>query len=70
MVGDGLDVEAIYAQSGGNPFYTLQLAQAATLPSRSSSGDRLARDAGVPRVVAATIVEQLESLTADARSAA
>ena len=32
------------------------------------AGDRLARDAGVPRVVAATIVEQLESLSADARS--
>ncbi len=68
LVGDGHDAAAIYAQSGGNPFYTLQLAQAAELPSRSSTGDRLARDAGVPRVVAATIVEQLESLTADARS--
>ena len=68
LVGAGLDAEAIYAQSGGNPFYTLQLAQATALPSRSSTGDRLARDAGVPRVVAATIVEQLESLSADARS--
>ena len=68
LVGDEQDAAAIYAQSGGNPFFTLQLAQAAALPSRSSSGDRLARDAGVPRVVAATIVEQLESLTANARS--
>ena len=68
LVGDEQDAAAIYAQSGGNPFFTLQLAHAAALPSRSSSGDRLARDAGVPRVVAATIVEQLESLTANARS--
>jgi predicted ATPase len=68
LVGAGHDAAAIYAQSGGNPFYTLQLAQATELPSRSSSGDRLARDAGVPRVVAATIVEQLESLTPDART--
>ncbi len=68
LIGAGPDADAIFAQSGGNPFYTLQLAQATALPSRSSTGDRLARDAGVPRVVAATIVEQLESLSADARS--
>ena len=54
-------------QSGGNPFYTLQLAHASKLPSRSSSGDRLALDAGVPRVVAAALVAELEALTADAR---
>ena len=45
----------------------MQLAQAAGLPSRSASGDRLARDAGVPRTVAAALVEELATLGADAR---
>ncbi len=58
---------AVYAESGGNPFYALQLAQASGLPARSSTGDRLALDAGVPRMVAAALVEELETLTADAR---
>ena len=47
-------------ESGGNPFYALQLAQASGLPARSSTGDRLALDAGVPRMVAAALVEELE----------
>ena len=70
LAGEHLDAAqraAIYAQSGGNPFYTLQLAHASALPSRSSTGDRLALDAGVPRTVAAALVEELETLTADAR---
>ena len=70
LAGEHLDAEqraAIYTESGGNPFYTLQLAHASKLPSRSSSGDRLALDAGVPRVVAAALVAELEALTADAR---
>ena len=70
LAGEHLDAQqlaAIYTQSGGNPFYILQLAQASELPSRSSTGDRLALDAGVPRVVAAALVEELEALTAEAR---
>ena len=70
LAGEHLDATqraAIYAQSGGNPFYTLQLAHASALPSRSSTGDRLALDAGVPRTVAAALVEELGTLTADAR---
>ena len=70
LAGEHLDATqraAIYAQSGGNPFYTLQLAHASELPSRSSTGDRLALDAGVPRTVAAALVEELETLTADTR---
>ena len=71
LAGEHLDATqraAIYAQSGGNPFYTLQLAQASELPSRSSTGDRLALDAGVPRTVAAALLEELATLTADART--
>ena len=59
---------AIYEQSGGNPFYTLQLARAAGPPSRSATGDRLALDAGVPRLVAAALVEELDGLSTDARA--
>ncbi len=70
LAGERLDARqraAIYSQSGGNPFYTLQLAKAAELPSRSSSGDRVALGAGVPRVVAASILGELEAVGADAR---
>ncbi len=68
LTGEHLDAAAraaIYAEGGGNPFYTLQLAQAPALPSRSSSGDRMAQDAGVPRVVAAALVEELNALAPD-----
>ena len=58
---------AIFRESGGNPFYTLQLARATQLPSRSSSGDRMAEEAGVPRTVAAALVDELEALSAPAR---
>ena len=58
---------AIFSESGGNPFYALQLARAAQLPARSPSGDRMAMDAGVPRTVAAALVQELDALTSPAR---
>ncbi len=58
---------AIFSESGGNPFYALQLARAARFPARSSSGDRMAIEAGVPRTVAAALVEELDALSAPAR---
>ena len=70
LAGDHLNAAqraAIYAQSGGNPFYTLELSQASVLPAPSSTGDRLALEAGVPRMVAAALVEELETLTEKAR---
>ena len=70
LAGEHLDATqraAIYSQSGGNPFYTLQLAHASELPSRSSTGDRLALNAGVPRTVAAALLEELKTLTANTR---
>ncbi len=73
LAGSGWDAAqraAIYEQSGGNPFYTLQLARAAHRPSRSATGDRLALDTGVPRLVAAALVEELDGLSADARALA
>jgi ATP/maltotriose-dependent transcriptional regulator MalT len=71
LAGERLDAAqraAIYEQGGGNPFYTLQLAQTTAPPSPTATGDRLARDAGVPRVVAAALVEELDGLSADART--
>ena len=64
---DAAQRAAIYAQSGGNPFYTLQLAHTSSLPAHSSTGDRLALDAGVPRMVAAALVAEFETLAPDAR---
>ena len=52
---------AIFRESGGNPFYALQLARAAPA-ARSSSSDRMASGSGVPRSVAAALVEELEAL--------
>jgi predicted ATPase len=56
-------LSAILLEGGGNPFYTLQLARAARLPARSATGDRLAERAGVPRLVAAALVDELQGQT-------
>jgi DNA-binding CsgD family transcriptional regulator len=58
---------AIHSESGGNPLYTLQLARVSELPSRSSSGDRVAGEAGVPSLVAAALIEEVQELGPDAR---
>ena len=70
VIGDRADESqraAIYALSGGNPFYTLQLAQSPGPPTRSPVGDRLALDAEVPRAVGAALVAELEALSPVAR---
>ncbi len=54
-------------ESGGNPFYALQLARAAALPAPSSSSDRMAEDAHVPQTVAAALADELDALAPDAR---
>ena len=54
---------AIFRESGGNPFYALSLAGAAQAPVHSSSSDRMATDSGVPRAVAAALLEELAALT-------
>ena len=58
---------AIFRESGGNPFYALQLARAERLPARSVSGDRMAMEAGVPRTVAAALLDELDALSSSAR---
>ena len=54
---------AIFRESGGNPFYALALAGAARTPAHSVSSDRLATDSGVPRPVAAALLEEFDALT-------
>ena len=56
----------IFRESGGNPFYALQLA-GARQPGPSTSADRMAADVDVPRTVAAALVEELDALTGGAR---
>ncbi|MDA0172107.1 AAA family ATPase, partial [Solirubrobacter taibaiensis] len=58
---------AIFRESGGNPFYALALAGAARTPAQSVSSDRLATDSGVPRPVAAALLEEFDALSPDAR---
>jgi DNA-binding CsgD family transcriptional regulator len=58
--------EAIYADSGGNPFYTLQLARTASLPPRRADVT-FGGEAGVPDVVAAALLEELRTLSTAAR---
>ena len=57
----------IFRESGGNPFYALQLARAAPA-ARSSSSDRVASGSGVPRSVAAALIGELEALSPSARA--
>ena len=63
---DSRRVGLIYAEGGGNPFYSLQLGQSIA-PVRSASGDDVAQSTGVPGLVAAALLEELGALGADAR---
>ena len=63
---DSKRLESVYAESGGNPFYSLQLRRSAA-PVRSETGDHVATSAGVPALVAAALLEELGVLTPDAR---
>ena len=63
---DGLDVEQLHHQSGGNPFYALQLA-------RSGGGEADGATAGGPEVpvaVARAIAAELDGLSPPARALA
>ncbi len=70
LLGERVDArrrQAIREESGGNPLYALQLARADKLPARSSSGDRVAGEAGVPSLVAAALIEEVQELEPAAR---
>jgi DNA-binding CsgD family transcriptional regulator len=71
LAGEGLSAArraAIFRQGGGNPFYTLELARAAQLPTSSSPAEPMAGAAGVPRTVAAALLDEFESLSPMARA--
>jgi predicted ATPase/DNA-binding CsgD family transcriptional regulator len=57
----------IRAETGGNPLYALQLARAVELPAQSSSSDRVGDEAGVPSLVAAALLAEVQELPAGAR---
>lgn len=58
----------IREETGGNPLYALQLSRGPELPVRSSSGDQLAGEAGVPSLVAAALLAEMQGLPAAARN--
>jgi DNA-binding NarL/FixJ family response regulator len=68
LVGDveGLDVERLQHESGGNPFFALQLARARVDEADTASDGGL----GVPPTVARAIAAELEELSPDARTLA
>ena len=72
LTGDGLPATRhteIFRQSGGNPFYALQLAAAAVGGAQTPAADtRMAAQTGVPRAVAAALVDELGSVGATART--
>src|SRR4051794_21477258 len=59
--------EAIFRQSGGNPFYTLQLARATRSPPSAHSAEHEADTPGVPRAVTAAVMDELRALSPAAR---
>ena len=60
LLGEGVDLGALYEESGGNPFYLEQLARATgTTPLSESS----LTDIGVPFAVAASLSEELAALS-------
>ncbi len=61
--GAGSAARAIYARAGGNPFYLEQLARVA--PQEVAAGSA---EGGIPAAVAASLAEELASLTADERA--
>jgi DNA-binding CsgD family transcriptional regulator len=66
LVGD--DVEALYDESGGNPFYLEQLARAPQLAGAVSGPDVTLAGLRVPPLVAAALTEELSLLSDDARA--
>src|SRR4051812_3769562 len=59
--------EAIFRESGGNPFYTLQLARATRSPPSAHSSEHEAETPGVPRAVTAAVMDELRALSPSAR---
>jgi ATP/maltotriose-dependent transcriptional regulator MalT len=66
LVGD--EVEALYEESGGNPFYLEQLARAPQIAGAASGPEVTLAGLRVPPSVAAALTEELSLLSDDARA--
>jgi DNA-binding CsgD family transcriptional regulator len=66
LVGD--EIDALYEESGGNPFYLEQLARAPQLAGVASGPDVTLAGLRVPPSVAAALTEELSLLSDDARA--
>jgi DNA-binding NarL/FixJ family response regulator len=67
LLGEGRSDPAVYAQSGGNPFYLEQLARHARAGPSVAAGERLPE---VPAGVAAALAQEIAALPRDARELA
>jgi DNA-binding NarL/FixJ family response regulator len=65
LVGGSPERDRLYEQSGGNPFYLLQLARSRAGPSAIENAR--GGEAGVPQTVAASIAGELDALSHRAR---
>jgi tetratricopeptide (TPR) repeat protein len=72
LLGDAVETAAaanLYQESGGNPFYLEQLARSLVRGTRSSAGSaRLLSEVGVPPAIAASLREELGSVSDEART--
>jgi ATP/maltotriose-dependent transcriptional regulator MalT len=66
--GAGMDLEGLYRNSGGNPFYLLQLARATQEDGPRSSGQVWIEVAGVPAGVRSAIADELDELEPGVRA--
>jgi DNA-binding CsgD family transcriptional regulator/tetratricopeptide (TPR) repeat protein len=62
------DLKLLYRESGGNPFYLLQLARAAPSPQAAASGPEWTDAREVPAAVRASIAAELDGLSAQGRA--
>jgi ATP/maltotriose-dependent transcriptional regulator MalT len=68
LVGSQRSTEALYAESGGNPFYLLQLARDRERTPSATAGAQA--NGGVPAAVAASIAAELDALSPVSRELA
>jgi DNA-binding NarL/FixJ family response regulator len=64
LLGDEIDVAALYEETGGNPFYLEQLARST---GTTPTGESALTDIGVPFAVVASLSEELAALSDEAR---
>jgi DNA-binding CsgD family transcriptional regulator/tetratricopeptide (TPR) repeat protein len=62
------ELPALYRESGGNPFYLLQLARAARRPQEGPAGSEWTDDGEVPPAISAAISAELDGLAAPVRA--